>query len=101
MLGYFAGIGTYYVQESFMQEKLEIEPVTQKELPANVNTYLNEKYANYQVEAVNYYIKQDVPVGWAIDLKEGNNAIEAQFLANGRFFNEKSAAEIKLENHGE
>jgi len=101
MLGYFAGIGTYYVQESFMQEKLKIEPVSQKELPANVNTYLNDKYANYQVEAVNYYVKHDEPVGWAIDLKEGDNNIEAQFLANGRFFDEKSMEEINADNHAE
>ncbi len=101
MLGYFAGIGTYYVQESFMQEKLEIKPVTQKELPANVNTYLKEKYANYQVEAVNYYVKQGEPVGWAVDLKNNSAAVEAQFLSNGRFFDEKSMDEINSENHAE
>ncbi len=101
LLGYFAGIGTYYVQESFMQEKLEIKPVTQKELPANVNTYLKEKYANYQVEAVNYYVKQGEPVGWAVDLKNNSTAVEAQFLSNGRFFDEKSMDEINSENHAE
>ncbi len=101
MLGYFAGIGTYYVQESFMQEKLEIKPVTQKELPANVNTYLKEKYANYQVEAVNYYIKQDKPIGWTVDLKNNSDALEAQFLSNGRFFDEKSMDEVNSENHAE
>ncbi|RLD89474.1 MAG: sodium:proton antiporter [Bacteroidetes bacterium] len=101
MLGYFAGIGTYYIQESFMQEKLEIKPVSQKELPPTVNTYLNDKYANYQIEAVNYYVKHDEPIGWAIDLKDGSNTIEAQFLANGRFFDEKSMEEINAENHAE
>lgn len=101
MLGYFAGIGTYYVQESFMQEKLEVKTVSQKSLPANVKTYLKEKYADYKVEAVKYYFKQDKPIGWTVDLKNSDKALEAQFLDPGRFFDEKSMDEITSENHAE
>ena len=99
MLGYFAGIGTYYVQESFMQEKLEIKTISQTELPKTANTYLGEKYADYQVEAVNLYIKHHETTGYTVNLKKGDEEIQAQFLPTGRFFDEKSMAEINSENH--
>ena len=101
MLGYFAGIGTYYVQESFMQESLNIKPISQNELPKMVNTYLGEKYADYKVEAINIYNKRKEVVGYTINLKHNNKEVQAQFLANGRFFNEKSMEEINSENHDE
>jgi len=99
MLGYFAGIGTYYVQESFMQEKLEIKTISQTELPKTANTYLGEKYANYEIEAVNLYIKHHETTGYTVNLKKGDEEIQAQFLPTGRFFDEKSMAEINSENH--
>ena len=99
MLGYFAGIGTYYVQETFMQEKLEIKTISQNELPKTANTYLSDKYANYQVEAVNVYIKHEETAGYTVNLKKGNDEIQAQFLPAGRFFDEKSMEEIHSENH--
>ncbi len=99
MLGYFAGIGTYYVQESFMQEKLEIKTISQTELPKTANTYLGEKYADYQVEAVNLYVKHHETTGYTVNLKKGDEEIQAQFLPTGRFFDEKSMAEINSENH--
>jgi len=101
MLGYFAGIGTYYVQESFMQEKLEINTISKSELPSNVKTYLGEKYADYQVEAINVYIKHDKTAGYTVNLKHGNEEVQAQFLPTGRFFDEKSMTEINSENHAE
>ncbi len=101
MLGYFAGIGTYYVQESFMQEKLEINPISKNELPSNVNIYLGEKYADYQVEAINVYVKHNETAGYTVNLKHGNEEVQAQFLPTGRFFDEKSMAEINAENHAE
>jgi Na+/H+ antiporter NhaD/arsenite permease-like protein len=98
MLGYFAGIGTYYIQESFMQEKLKIETISQDELPVTVKTYLNEKYADFQVEAINIYIKHKETAGYTVNLKHGNEEIQAQFMPTGRFFDEKSMEEIHAEN---
>ncbi len=99
MLGYFAGIGTYYVQESFMQEKLEIKTISVNELPKTANAYLSEKYADFQVEAANIYIKHKETAGYTVNLKKGSEEIQAQFLPTGRFFDEKSMAEIQSENH--
>jgi Na+/H+ antiporter NhaD/arsenite permease-like protein len=98
MLGYFAGIGTYYVQESFMQEKLEIKTISQNELPVNVKTYLGNKYADYQVEAIQVYVKHKETAGYTVNLKHGSEEIQAQFLPTGRFFDEKSMAEIHSED---
>jgi Na+/H+ antiporter NhaD/arsenite permease-like protein len=101
MLGYFAGIGTYYVQESFMSETLEIETVSQSELPKTAATYLSEKYKEYEVGTVHTYLKHEKAVGYTVDLKNGNEEIQAQFLATGRFFDEKSMEEVRAENHEE
>jgi len=99
MLGYFAGIGTYYVQESFMQEKLEIKTISVNELPKTANAYLSEKYADFQVETANIYIKHKETTGYTVNLKKGSQEIQAQFLSTGRFFAEKSMAEIQSEDH--
>jgi len=98
MLGYFAGIGTYYIQESFMQETLEISAISKDKLPVNVKTYLNEKYADYQIEAINVYIKHKETAGYTVNLKHGNEEIQAQFMPTGRFFDVKSMEEIHAEN---
>ncbi len=98
LIGYFAGIGTYYVQESFLEAKLKTVEVSVNELPATAKEYLNKEYKGYKIEEVEYWTKKDKPVGYTVNLKKGDKEIQAQFLATGKFFDEKSMDEIYMED---
>jgi Na+/H+ antiporter NhaD/arsenite permease-like protein len=98
LIGYFAGVGAYYVQEQFFEEKLKTEEISVTELPSNTKEYLHNKYANYKVEEVEYWKKHNKPVGYTVNLKKGDEEIQAQFLATGRFYDEKSMEELHMED---
>jgi Na+/H+ antiporter NhaD/arsenite permease-like protein len=98
LIGYFAGVGAYYVQEQFFEAKLKTIEITADELPRTAKEYLNKKYSDYQLEEVDLWEKHDKPVGYTVNLKKGDEEIQAQFLVSGRFFDEKSMDEIHMED---
>ena len=99
LIGYFAGVGAYYLQEQFFEAKLTTEVVSQQELPKASKDYLHKKYADYKIEEVEFWKKHGDPVGYTVNLKKGGEEIQAQFLATGRFYDEKSMDEIIEEDH--
>jgi len=98
MLGYFSGIGTYYVQEMFFETKLENKVVEASVLPEKTNTYLHSKYAEYSLEQVKEFEKKGEKIGYMVFLKNGEKEIVAEFLPDGKFYGQKSAEEIEKEN---
>jgi Na+/H+ antiporter NhaD/arsenite permease-like protein len=98
LIGYFAGVGAYYVQEQFFEAKLTTETISVNELPSPSKEYLHKKYADYKVEEVEFWKKHDKPVGYTVNLKKGDQEIQAQFFATGRFYDEKSMEEIHMED---
>jgi Na+/H+ antiporter NhaD/arsenite permease-like protein len=98
LIGFFAGVGAYYLQESFFEAKLKTETVTKQQLPPDAQKYLTKKYSDYEIEKIEYYTKHDKPVGYTVDLKNNSDEIQAQFLYTGRFYDEKSMEEVRMEN---
>ncbi len=98
LIGYFAGVGAYYLQEQFFEVKLETETISLNDLPSTSKEFLEKKYADYKVEEVELWKKHDKTVGYTINLKKGNEEIQAQFLPTGRFYDVKTMDEIHMED---
>ncbi len=88
-LGFFAGIGTYYLQESFMQEKLESQKIEMTQLPSNSQEKIKTEYADYQVGEIEHYLKHGKKsVGYTVDVQKGAEKLELRFGPEGIFVDE-------------
>lgn len=87
-LGYFAGIGTYYLQEQFLQTKLTSEEINISQLPPNSQQRIKLKYADYKIDDVKHYIKHGKEsVGYAVDVQKGTEKLQLRFGPKGIFWN--------------
>ena len=87
-LGFFAGIGTYYIQEQFIQEKLESKELKAAELPSSALEKIKTEYSGYQIDNVEHYIKHGKKsVGYAVDVHKDNERLELRFGPKGMYWN--------------
>ncbi|MCD6367289.1 MAG: sodium:proton antiporter NhaD [Bacteroidales bacterium] len=87
-LGFFAGIGTYYLQEQFMQEKLESKAIDMSQLPQKSQERIKAEYADYQIGEVEHYVKNEKEsIGYTVDVQKDSEKLQLRFDPNGVFWN--------------
>ena len=85
-LGFFAGVGTYYLQEQFFEKKIEITKIDISQLPQDAQEKIKSTYANYQVTEVDQYLKNEKKkIGYTVDVQKGNEDLKLRFQSNGIF----------------
>lgn len=85
-LGFFAGVGVYYLQESFLPQNLKIKTIEISQIPAESTKKLNTSYADYQIDDAHEYLKNKKKiVGYTVDVHKGDSKLELRFSSNGFF----------------
>ncbi|GAB4283773.1 MAG: sodium:proton antiporter NhaD [Marinilabiliales bacterium] len=99
-LGFFAGAGTYYLQEQLFPENLEIKTVEVSELPNQAMEKIHKDYTDYQIEEVHKYTKHNKLVGYTVDVQKGSDELVLQFIGEkGVFHNAITQAEEHSLSH--
>ncbi len=85
-LGFFAGIGTYYLQESFLQKTLKVQKIEMTKLPQKSLEKIKTEYAGYQVDEANYYLENGKKaIGYTVDVHKGDEKLQLRFNPEGIF----------------
>ncbi len=85
-LGFFAGAGTYYVQEQFMQESLEAKIVKFEEIPQIAKDKVTAEFSDYKIKDVEKYIegKKNV-IGYVVEAEKEGKIYDIRFKEDGTF----------------
>ncbi len=87
-LGFFAGAGTYYVQEMFMQEKLEAKVITFDQAPELAKEKIITDFSDYIVKETEKYIKGGKElVGYVVEAEKDGQLYDIRFKKDGTFMN--------------
>ena len=87
-LGFFAGAGTYYVQEMFMQEKLEAKVITFDQVPKLAKEKITTDFSDYIVKETEKYIKGGKElVGYVVEAEKDGQRYDIRFKKDGTFMN--------------
>jgi len=87
LLGFFSGIGAYWLQEQIVPDSLEKISINKQQLPAKTIKYINNKYKNATIENVKLYLKyKKDTVGYVVNVKENNETLKLEFQKTGQFF---------------
>ena len=86
LLGFFAGAGTYYLQEQFMQKKLEAKIITYDQIPQIAKDKFTADFSDYEPKDVEKYIegKKNV-VGYVVEAEKEGKIYDIRFKENGTF----------------
>ncbi len=85
-LGFFAGAGTYYVQEMFMQESLKAKEITFDKIPHIVKDKMTADFSDYVVKDIEKYTKgKKEVVGYVVEAKKDGKDYDIRFKENGTF----------------
>ncbi len=87
MLGYFAGIGTYYIQEQFIQESLSEKIIELKDTPQRVQDKIATDFSDYTVKDVEEYFegKKEELVGYVVEAEKDGKMYDIRFDDKGKF----------------
>ncbi len=86
LLGFFAGAGTYYVQEQFMQESLEAKIISFDKIPKIAKDKVTADFSDYTVKDVEKYIegKKNV-IGYVVEADKDGKSFDIRFKKDGTF----------------
>jgi len=85
-LGFFAGAGTYYVQEMFMQESLEAKIITYDKIPQIAKDKMTADFSEYQVKETEKYIKgRKEVIGYVVEAEKDGEVFDIRFKEDGTF----------------
>lgn len=85
-LGFFAGVTTYYLQEQFFEKETTIEKIEFTRLPAKAQEKINAKYADYQINDIEHYMKGEKEnIGYTVDVQNGDETLVLRFKPDGIF----------------
>jgi len=87
LLGFLAGIATYYVQEQFMQESLSEKLIEISDTPTRVQEKITADFSDYQIKDVEKYIKGSKKelVGFVVEASKGGEIYDIRFNNEGNF----------------
>ncbi len=87
LLGFFAGIGTYYIQEQFMQESLSDKQIEFSETPNRVQKKITADFSDYKVKDVEKYVKghKNELVGFVVEASKDGKDYDIRFDNKGKF----------------
>ncbi len=85
-LGFFAGAGTYYVQEMFMQESLKATEIPYEKIPKIAKDEITANFSDYTVKDTEKYIKgkKDV-IGYVVEAEKDGEIYDIRFKEDGTF----------------
>jgi len=85
-LGFFAGVGAYYLQEKMFEAKLEAKTIDISQLPQNSQEKIKSTYADYQIIEAEQYVKNKKEnIGYTVDIQKGDENLKLRFESNGVF----------------
>ncbi|NOZ34695.1 MAG: sodium:proton antiporter [Chlorobi bacterium] len=86
-LGFFAGAGTYYVQEMFMQESLHAKIIPFDTIPKTAKDKVTADFSDYTVKDVEKYFKgrKNELVGYVVEAKKDGKDYDIRFKKDGTF----------------
>lgn len=86
-LGFFAGVGSYYLQEQLFEGKLETKKIDISQLPPDSQKKIKSAYADYQITEADEYIKNDKKIiGYTVDVQKGNETLKLRFTSKDGVF---------------
>ncbi len=87
LLGFFAGAGTYYVQEQFMQESLEAKVITYDKIPEVSKDKMETYFSDYKIKDIEKYSKgrRHKVVGYVIEAEKDGKVYDIRFKQDGSF----------------
>jgi Na+/H+ antiporter NhaD/arsenite permease-like protein len=86
-IGFFAGAGTYYIQEQFMQEDLEAKIISYDKIPEIAKDKISSQFSDYKIKEVEKYTKgsKDKIVGYVVEVEKDGNLYDIRFKNDGNF----------------
>ncbi len=94
LLGFFAGAGTYYIQEMFMQEGLEAKIISFDKIPAKAQEKITADFSDYTVKDVEKYIEGGKElVGYVVEAEKDGKLYDIRFDKDGKFMEVKDDVE--------
>ena len=85
-LGFFAGVGTYYVQEQLFEKKIEMKKIDISQLPQNSKDKIKSTYADYKIIEVDEYLKNKKnSLGYTVDVQKDGENLKLRFKSSGIF----------------
>jgi len=85
-LGFFAGAGTYYLQEQLMQETLEAKVITLDKIPEIAKSKITDEFSDYSVKEVEKYSKNEKHiVGYVVEAEKDGEIYDIRFGKDGTF----------------
>jgi len=84
--GFFAGVGTYYVQEQLFEKKIEMKKIDISQLPQNSKDKIKSTYADYKIIEVDEYLKNKKnSLGYTVDVQKDGENLKLRFKSSGIF----------------
>ncbi len=86
IIGFFAGAGTYYLQEQLMQESLEAKVITLDKIPEIAKSKITDEFSDYSVKEVEKYSKNEKHiVGYVVEAEKDGEVYDIRFGKDGTF----------------
>ncbi|RLD51322.1 MAG: sodium:proton antiporter [Bacteroidetes bacterium] len=86
-LGFFAGAGTYYLQEQFMQESLHAKIIPFDTIPKTAKDKVTADFSDYTVKDVEKYFKgrKNELIGYVVEAEKEGKIYDIRFKEDGTF----------------
>jgi len=87
LIGFFAGAGTYYLQEQFMQESLEAKIIPFDTIPKTAKDKVTADFFDYKVKDVEKYFKgrKKELIGYVVEAEKEGEIYDIRFGKDGTF----------------